>query len=114
MRRLAFGALALGLFASGAAAQEDVGSQVDAICCGGNCCLIDGDCFTSGEANPADSCLSCDPSGSQTAWTNTCGSADAGTTPADDDDDDGCAAGGRAGYGAGLVGLALFFRRRRR
>ena len=140
-------------------------SQAAAICCGGSCCLIDDgdgstdDCYTTGETNPADACLACDPSTDRRAWTPIAGcgdvdagpaeadmsipdvdagpapgvdagtDVDAGTTPAadagptptvdagsddGDDDDDGCSAAGRGGYGAGLIGLALVFLRRRR
>ncbi|MBO6935553.1 MAG: hypothetical protein JJ863_11280 [Deltaproteobacteria bacterium] len=118
MKRFGIGlALALGLMATSASAQEDVGSQVDQICCGSNCCLIGGTCFTSGEASPDDACMVCDPSGSNTSFTNTCGSPDmGGGDGGDDGDDGGCsAAGGPAGaYGFALIGAALAFVRRRR
>jgi uncharacterized protein (TIGR03382 family) len=117
MTRFGMGlALALGLVATGASAQ-DVGSRVDEICCGSDCCLIDGECYTSGEASPADACLVCDPSGSNTTFTDTCTTApDMGSGGGDDGDDGGCsAAGGPAGaYGFALAGVALALFRRRR
>lgn len=116
MTRFGMGlALALGLMATGASAQ-DVGSRVDEICCGSDCCLIDSECYTSGEASPADACLVCDPSGSNTSFTNTCTSPDMGPGDGGGDDDGGCsAAGGPAGaYGFALVGVALALFRRRR
>jgi len=118
MKRFGIGlALALGLVATGASAQ-DVGSRVDEICCGSNCCLIDSVCYTSGEASPDDACLVCDPSGSNTTFTNTCATPDMGSGGGGDDggDDGGCsAAGGPSGaYGFALIGAALAFFRRRR
>ncbi|HPB96536.1 MAG: hypothetical protein BWY17_02853 [Deltaproteobacteria bacterium ADurb.Bin207] len=41
-------------------------------------CLIDGECKNSGDLNPTNSCQSCKPSSSQTAWTVLTGSCDDG------------------------------------
>jgi len=119
MKRFGLGmALAFGLsMTAGAASAQDVGSRVDEICCGGDCCLIEGTCYTSGEASAADACLVCDPSGSNTSFTNTCSTPDAGGGDGGDDGDDGgcSAAGGPSGaYGFALIGAALAFARRRR
>tara|TARA_B100001750_G_scaffold136107_1_gene108292 strand:- start:2782 stop:3264 length:483 start_codon:yes stop_codon:yes gene_type:complete len=61
-------------------------SEAFAICCGGNCCFIDTVCRSSGDENPDDACQVCDPSSSQTAWTDVagCGDADAGTMTEED------------------------------
>lgn len=92
-------------------------SEALAVCCGANCCCIDGNIQSSGDTNPANPCEICSPSASTTDWTprSDCGS-DAGTTTPPDDDGGCSAAGGPAGaYGFALVGAALaFFRRRRR
>jgi len=55
-------------------------SEALAICCGGSCCRIDGTCYTTGEENPDNECQTCDPSNSQSAWTDT-----PDCTPAEDD-----------------------------
>jgi len=70
-------------------------SEALAICCGGSCCSIAGTCYGTGDENPDDECQTCDPSNSQTAWTDTpgCtpGGEDAGVaeedmgTPAEED-----------------------------
>lgn len=46
-------------------------SEALAICCGGSCCLIDDVCRSTGDTNPENECQTCDPSNSQTAWTDT-------------------------------------------
>jgi MYXO-CTERM domain-containing protein len=132
MRRALFASTFAGLsiLASAAAAQEDVGASREAICCGANCCLIGGECFTRGDTNPADDCQECDPSVSQTAWTDVdgCGGGsdagptdppevDAGSGGDTDPGDGGCSVGatGSAAPGAILALLAglAFWRRRR-
>ena len=112
-------------FAAPASAQEEVGSVTQDICCGGACCLIDGSCRSTEEANPADACEFCDPAQSQTGWsqrtTPACsGGTDAGGGGTDagggGGDDGGCSVGhtGDAPYGLlGLLGLVLLRRRRR-
>lgn len=128
MRTASFASLltVLSLFAVPALAQEDdVASRVDAICCGGNCCLIGSDCFSNGDTNPDNACQTCDVSATQTAWTDVSGCApeDSGVTPAADSgttppaEGGGCSASG-ASSSAGplaLLGLlgALFVWRRR-
>lgn len=136
MRARLFASLFSGLFASAlavvalfaptsAAAQDDVGSAVEGICCGVNCCLIGGSCSSRGDANPSNPCQTCNPSMSQTAWTDTagCGGTDSGPPPARDagtgtTDGGGCSAATGTGSAAqaGLLGLlgALFLVRRRR
>lgn len=54
-----------------------------AICCGANCCLIDGQCFQRGEMNPANSCEQCNPSAGQTSWSpvSGCGVDAGGVAP---------------------------------
>ncbi len=61
-------------------------SEAFAICCGGSCCRIESVCFNTGDPNPDDACQVCDPSTSQTMWTDVagCGDADAGTMSEED------------------------------
>lgn len=54
-------------------------SEALARCCGASCCRIEGDCFTTGEANPDNPCEMCDPSSAPLAWT-----AVPGCTPPED------------------------------
>lgn len=63
---------------------EDVESLVDEICCGASCCLIGGDCYTSGETNPANTCEACNPSTSQTEFTASADGCDGGAAPMPD------------------------------
>ncbi|MEC7521423.1 MAG: MYXO-CTERM sorting domain-containing protein [Myxococcota bacterium] len=123
----AFISLVLTFVALPAFAQDDdVASRVDAICCGANCCLIGGSCFSNGDVNPDNSCQTCDVSGSQTAWTDMdgCTPPDSGvvTPPADSGTGGGEGGGGCSASPAGSAGPlaflgllgALFFVRRRR
>ncbi len=65
--------LAMGLIGACAVQPvEDVESIVEDICCGGACCSIGGVCFNTGDPNPDNECEVCDPSSSQSAFTNTC------------------------------------------
>ncbi|MEM9193408.1 MAG: hypothetical protein AAGF12_29810 [Myxococcota bacterium] len=73
----------LAISTAGCAVQSDgdsVGSVQSAICCGGNCCLIEGSCFQRGDMNPMNRCETCDPGNSRRDWT-----AMAGCTPGDAD-----------------------------
>jgi len=95
-------------------------SDALAVCCGADCCCVDGNIQGPGDTNPTNSCEVCDPATSQRAWTPVAGCTptepDAGTDTGDGGDDGGCsAAGGPAGaYGFALIGAALAFLRRRR
>lgn len=44
----------------------------------GGSCVIDGNCYSSGETDPTNGCRSCNPSISQTAWTNNNATCDDG------------------------------------
>lgn len=80
---LLFGAL-LVLDASALADDSDVGAAREAVCCGASCCLIEGTCYGTGDVNPVDPCLSCQPSESQAAWSPVAGcGGDAGPGPVD-------------------------------
>jgi len=124
MKTLGFALVSSMLLVSVASAQDGVGHTTQDICCGGGCCLIEGDCLRNGDTNPANACEMCDTSSSQTDWTDVSGcggDTDAGSTtmgtdagPTDSGDDDGgCSAGG-GGASFGLVGLVLFGLLRRR
>ncbi len=125
--------LSAGLTTGSAAAQDDdVAARVEAICCGATCCLIDGMCRTRDEQNPANGCQVCDPSMSQTQWTDMagCGGTDAGPAGTDagpgtrdagpdDSGGGGChvsrgATGGFGGLGLALIAAAGLVLRRRR
>lgn len=111
---------------------EEIGGATEAICCGANCCLIDGSCTRRGDTNPANSCEMCDPSSSNTSWTAVAGCAADASPPADTGPadtgtaadtgtggggDGGCSVG-RARGGAAALGfaslLAVTLLRRRR
>ncbi len=102
-----------------ASAQEDVGSTSAAVCCGADCCNIDGTCRGRGETNPDNMCEMCDPGNSQSSWSAVpgCGGGSDGGTTGGGGDDGGCSAtrldGSDLGSLAALVGLLAFARRRR-
>ena len=113
-------------FSGTVAAQEDVGSTTAAVCCGSECCNIDGTCRGRGERNPANMCQECDPGSSQSSWSPVSGcpaTADSGTADTGTgggDDGGGCSASSLSTEAAAtpfalgaLFGLALFVRRRR-
>ena len=88
---------AIVLVSAGTTLAQETGSRVDAICCGSSCCRIDGVCYSTGESSPSDACLVCQPSRSQTSFTNTCtGGTDAGRGGRDA----GTSGGGGGGAGA--------------
>lgn len=67
---LKIAAATLVLGAGGVAHADDgVGSRIDAICCGGGCCLIEGTCYTNGDMEEGDACNVCDTSVSRTMFT---------------------------------------------
>ena len=111
----------LALGATAFAQDDELGSRSDGVCCGTECCLIEGECFARNEENPRNSCEICNPDESQAAFT-----AVAGCTPPDagggggggGDDDGGCSIGtGAASAGVPLFSAALalvFFAVRRR
>jgi hypothetical protein len=84
--KLIFAASTLALSALGCTAEvpSDVGSRVEAVCCGANCCNVGGDCFMRGDRNPLDTCQECDPSSSQSAFTDIAGCVDGGPPPVAD------------------------------
>ena len=113
MRHLLAMLMVLGTL-SFAQAQEDISSQVEEICCGANCCLISGGCFTSGEENPSNACEVCDPGRNQGAFTNTCDTGGGGTDAGGGGGGGGgCQAAGTSG-GLGLLALLGFAFIRRR
>lgn len=85
---IAFGIVAMALTGCTTVPEPEAEAlaRVDAICCGASCCAIEGGCQRTGEMNPANSCQLCDPSESQTAWTDIPGctpDADAGPAEVD-------------------------------
>lgn len=85
MRHLLLTASLLLIASPAFADDEDIGTGSSPICCGANCCLIAGTCFSRGETNPDNECEACDPSSTQTAFTAVpgCTPADSGVAPAD-------------------------------
>lgn len=139
MRRALIASLFASLVSvSAGAVAQDIGSSVESICCGTECCLIAGECLMRGDTNPEDATQFCDPApATNRCWSDGSGCVpepdagaapdagtapvDAGTPPADagtSPDDGGCsvAAGSRPGFALGAFGLVaagLLLRRRR-
>jgi MYXO-CTERM domain-containing protein len=121
MRRISFLIVMMVGSAGGVAAaqDDDVRRGTEAVCCGFECCLIDGQCLADGDLNSRNECEECDPSTSQSEFTPI-----AGCEPAETDAGGGGGGGGGCSVSAGTaaavpafgVAMALVFlaiRRRR-
>ncbi len=133
LRIVAGAVLALSLWGCGSTGTGEVGSSVEAVCCGLTCCNVGGTCLNTGDLYMGDPCLVCMPDNDRFAPTDICGEGDAGMGGSGGDGGSGVGGGdgGSGGDGGGCsvgsqrpshspawllaaVGLCLTVRRRSR